>query len=333
MTAILAAVLLGAAACGGSAQGSGGSGGKVYKIAYSVPLGATDPQTIAANAFAKEVDTLTHGQVKVQVYPNLQLGTQDQIDQGVKSGTTQIVATAPGNMSTIYPQVKVITLPFLFSDRQHLFTSLDGTLGSQLSDDMAKAVGIRILAYGDLGWIQLLNRQHPITQLSDLKGMKIRTAGDPVQATTLSEVGAVPVSIDFGELYTALQTGTVSGLDLPVSVIVQGKYYEVAKYFTNVNLYYQNSVVFINNAFFQSLPQDLQKDVTKAAQDAANAERKTQVSQLDTEMKLLVSNGVKVATLSPAARAQWVSVNQQQVIAPFEKQYGSALVQAAQDNG
>lgn len=293
-----------------------------YTIAYSVPLGKTDPQTKAAEQFARQVERKTKGAVKVVVYTTDSLGTQTQIDQEVSSGTSQMVATAPGDISTLYPPLSVVTLPFLFSNTRQVFSAENGKLGKQLSKGMEHKAGIRILAWGALGWVQLLSKTQTIKTLAGLKGLKVRTAGTPEEDGAFKAAGAVPVPLEFGTLFTGLQTGTVQACALPLTVIESGKFYQAAPDLTNVNFFYQNSVVFINNTFYKSLPKAYRKIVRQAANQAARHERKDLQKKLPSEVTFLKNNGGQVGTLTASARSQWAKQSTITVIKPFAKQYG-----------
>jgi C4-dicarboxylate-binding protein DctP len=147
-----------------------------------------------------------------------------------------------------------------------------------------------------------------------------------VDDATYSAVGAIPVPLDIGEVYTSLQTGTVGGADLPITPVYSLKLYEAAKYLTITDSYYQVAGIFISSKFLNSLPANLQKDVETAAAQAAAQQQAQANAVTNSALKAMETAGVKVITLPPAARSQWAAKADQTAVKPFESKYGTQFV-------
>lgn len=303
-----------AAGCGGKTatnesnstdeQNTGVKDTYTIKLAYVVP--ETQSTHIAAKeVFKKYVEEKSNGRIKVELHPNGELGGDRQAIEAVQLGTIQMTIPAAAVLSGFEPKFQVFDLPYLFKSKEAAYKALDGELGKKLSD-LLIPLGLRNLAYGENGFRNITNNKGPINSPADLKGVKIRTMENPVHMATFKALGANPTPISFGELYTALQQGTVDAEENPIPLVYTSKFYEVQKYYTLDGHVYAATAVLINNDFFNSLPEGLQQIIVEGAEKYKDEQRKLS-SQQDTEMlQALKDKGMQINELTPEQKQEFI---------------------------
>lgn len=300
------AVLIGSVACGQRNTGSSGSAAAPsFTIIYAGQQAPPNPNAVAESDFAKAIEASSKGRIKVQVHTSGDLGGPAALLTAVKQGTIQMTITTPQSLASYYPPIGVLGLPFLFDSLPEAATALKSDAAGRLAAGMESATGIKMLAWQQFGMVQLMGRDHAVTSLADLKKLRVRTIANKVATGVMSDVGAIPVPLDGSETYTALQQKTVDSNVDPISVLYSEKDWEISKYLTIVNLQDNIAPVVINAKFFDSLPRDLQQDVTAAAQQVAAGEVE-QIEKLDQQdITAMRKSGVHVNTLPAGVVAQW----------------------------
>ena len=268
---------------------------EVYEIdfAWTTTDSDTDPHGIAATTFKKYAEEYSNGRIKVNLFPNGQMGQETDMIDGMGMGTIDAGIIANSIMSTFVPEYGVLDLPFIFADRQTAFDALDGELGQLLFSKLG-AIGIEGLAYADGGFRQMYNTVRPIRTPEDLKGIKFRVMESPVYISMYNAFGSNPTPMAFGECFTALQQKTIDGIEIPIPVMYSNKYYEVTKYASMTNHTYTALPLLMAKDLYDSLPADLQDVVKKAAQDAVVYERQKNAENLDSIVEELKANGMEI---------------------------------------
>ncbi|WP_455596710.1 DctP family TRAP transporter solute-binding subunit, partial [Cloacibacillus porcorum] len=179
---------------------------------YTIKVGYigsdTHPTMQAMKVFAKDVDAGSKGKIKVELYPNAQLGGDRELCEGVQMGTIQMAIPSTSALAGFDKRIQVLDLPYLFTTRKAAFDAVDGELGQKLNAYLSKK-GFEVLGYQENGFRHVTNSKRPIKTPADLKGLKIRTMENPMHIAFFKELGANPTPMSWGELYTALQQGTV----------------------------------------------------------------------------------------------------------------------------
>jgi len=236
---------------------------------------STQPSHIynqAADHFAKIVAEKTGGEIEVQVFPAAQLGSERDMVEGLQLGSLEMTLTSTGPMGGFVPQVKLFNLPFLFKDRESCYRVLDGEIGTQIADRFVK-VGIRSLGWFENGFRNITNSKRAVNSPDDMKGVKIRVMEDDVFILTMKAMGASPLPMAFGELYTALEQKTVDAQENPLAVIHSSRFFEVQKYLAMTGHFYSPAVLLISETTWKSLSPEHQKIVADAASKARDYER------------------------------------------------------------
>jgi len=243
-----------------------------YVIKFSHVVSPNTPKGKAADYFAKRVEELSHGRIKVEVYPNAQLGKDKAVLRKMKFNAVQMAAPSFSKFTGLVPQLGLFDLPFLFKDENHLHKVLDGEVGKKLMDMVTKK-GYVALAYWDNGFKELTDSKRALIKPDDCKGLKFRVMSSKVLIEQFKALGAIPVVLPFSEVYSALQQGVVDGQENTISNIYTKKFYEVQRYMTMSNHGYLGYLVVMSKKFWQKLPNDLKAVIKQAIKDATAKER------------------------------------------------------------
>lgn len=246
----------------------------VIKFGWTTSDGATDPYGIGARYFKSEVEKLTNGQVQVQLYPNRQIGDEKQLMEGMRFGTVDAGFVTNAVLAQIEPAFQVNDLPFLYSSAAQAQKVLDGPVGQDLAARLAKK-GIVTLGFMEGGFRQMINNKKPVTGPDDVKGVKYRVMQNPTYIDMFNSMGGAAVPMAWGETYTAVQQGTVDGLEIPVAVIDAAKYFEVTKFLSLTNHTYSMIGLLMSKRAFDKLTPEQRKAVVEAGKIATAMQRKT----------------------------------------------------------
>lgn len=251
----------------------------------------------AVQRFADQVKQGTGGQLTIQDFPNGQLGDEGPIAEGVGAGSIDI--GLGGVVDGIDPKLNVLALPFLFDDLAHVHTFLDGPEGQKLRT-LGQDKGFVLLGFLDSGFRDFANSRRPIRAPADLVGLKLRTPPIPVILDTLKTLGALPQAIPFGQVYTALQSHVVDGVEPEMRDFQDQKWYEAAKYLTISNYIWTANFWYINKDRYDALPAEQRQALDRAVGDTVTWYRGQLDSVYARVLAELKSKGVEISTVDTA---------------------------------
>jgi tripartite ATP-independent transporter DctP family solute receptor len=214
-----------------------------------------------------EVKKRVAGRVDWKLFGGGQLGTEGEIMMGLMQGT-HMVAMNGGWFQNILPEFAIFDTPFLFNHRDEA-----KGVATAIQDDLAKAVlhkGIVLIGIGALGFRNITNNVRPIMTPADLRGIKIRTPGNPFSIETFKALGANPTPMEAGELYMALRGGVVDGQENPLASIWSLKYYEVQKYISISRHIFSPVFIGVSARYWNRWPLSIQTAIREAAQVASD---------------------------------------------------------------
>lgn len=215
--------------------------------------------------FDQEIAVRSKGSIKVEMYAGGELGTPTQTVVQARQGIIQMCMAEAGHYTSVYPNIQVFGIPYLFLDRQIAWHMLRGKTAQAIKDDMAQKTGLRPLEFKENGGFRnFSNSKRPLRTAADLKGLKIRTMSSPLHMQIVKDLGASPTPVPFTELYTALQLKVVDGQENAVTVFRWPKLEEVQKYMILDGHVFSFLVNLVNVKWFNSLPKDLQEAVLQA---------------------------------------------------------------------
>ena len=271
------------------------------KIVIKFPTVHGDPNSLfnrGGNKIGEELEKLMPGVFDFQLYIGSQLGNEREILEGLRLGTIEM--TTSGLAGIADPKFDVFDMPFLFKNRDHVYSVLDGEVGKELlkqcADKRLVAVG-----YFENGWRHITNNEHSIITPSDLKGLKQRVVEHKIYLATMKALGASAIPIAYGELYLALKTGVVDGQDNPLINIYTAKFYEVQKYLALSAHVYSNNVIFVSKAFWDTLTTEQQEAISKAVKASEEYERKLSIANDNSLISALLDEGMIINKITDQA--------------------------------
>lgn len=299
-----------------------------YTIRVGVVVSEAHPDMIAMkNVFKPMIEEKSKGQIKVELYPNAQLGSDRELTEAVQMGTLTMAIPASAGLGGFDKRIQVLDLPYLFTSREAAFEALDGELGQKLDEYLLKK-NFWNLGYQENGMRHVTNNKQPITKPADLQGVKIRTMENPMHIAYFKELGANPTPLSWGELYTALQQGVVDAQENAYALIFDGKLNEVQKYASETGHFFSVTLLIANKQFIEKLPEDLRKVVIDAGRECALEQRRI-IAKMEKEYKKdLIANGMLVNELSAADKKPFVEATEK-VYKQAEKSLGKEIMDLA----
>lgn len=252
---------------------------------------------VASTKFKELAEKYSDGRIQVQIFPNNQLGSEQEAFQGARLGSLEMTDGAVNNLTPFAPAVGFLTFPYMFETREQAYTILDGDIGKELQATVIEQAGVRILGFLEGGFRVLTNSKKRVDSIDDLDGLLIRVPNNSIMVDAWKAFGINPTALPWPEVFTALQQGTVDGQENPYWVIWEENFNEVQKYITELHYLMWTGPMVIGEDFFQKLPVELQEIVVRAAEDAIAYERKTMVERNDQFLKELIEKGMVVSDL------------------------------------
>ncbi len=273
------------------------------------------------------------GRMEIQVFPNNQLGGGTDMLSQLRTGVIQLFNLSGVILSTVVPVASINGIGFSFRDYDQVWGAMDGALGQYVRAAIEKSGLFAFDKMWDNGYRQVTSSTHPIKAPEDFKGFKIRVPVSPLWTSMFKAFGASPASINFSEVYSALETKIVEGQENPLSLIASNKLYEVQKYVSLTNHMWDGFWTLVNGRAWASLPKDLQEIVASNINEAAIRERED-IRKLNNSLRdKLTEQGMIFnetdpknfrATLRAAGfYSEWKEKYGPEAWAVFEKQVGA----------
>jgi tripartite ATP-independent transporter DctP family solute receptor len=270
-----------------------------YKYAHNTAV--THPLHIRTTEAAARVKEATGGRVEITVFPNSQLGSDTDTLSQLRSGAVEMFTLSGLILSTLVPVASINGIGFAFKDYDQVWPAMDGKLGALVRSEIAKRGLYAFEKQYDNGYRQITSATKPIRTPEDLKGFKIRVPVSPLWTGMFTAFGASPTSINFSEVYSALQTKIVDGQENPLAIIESGKLYEVQKYLSVTNHMWDGFWLLANKKAMDALPAADRAIVEREFNRSAIDERKD-IAALNSSLKTTLSaKGLAFSDVDPAA--------------------------------
>ncbi len=202
---------------------------KTIKLAHGLDVNHSVHKAMVK--MGEDLAALSGGKLLLEIYPSQQLGTERECLELLQIGSLDMTKVSAGIMENFAPKMKIFGLPFLFRDREHSFSVLDGPIGRQLLDEGEK-YWLKGLGYYDAGSRSFYTKEKPINTPEDLFGLKIRVMESVTAMEMVRSLGGSPTPISWGELYTSLQQGVVDGAENNPPSFYLSRHYEVCKFYS-----------------------------------------------------------------------------------------------------
>ncbi len=281
---------LGAGSLGASAQTM------VLKAADVHPAGY--PNVVAVESMGKKLEAATNGRLKIQTFPGGVLGGEKEMIEQTQVGAINILRTSLGPVGTVVPEVNVFNLPFIFRSQEHARAVIDGPIGDELLAKVS-ASPAKLVAIGWMdGGARSLYTKKPVRTPADLKGQKVRMMGNPLFVDTMNAMGGNGISMGYGEVFTALQTGVVDGAENNAPSYFTSNHYNTgAKYYTQTNHLIIPELLVVSKATWDKLSKDDQALLKKFGREAQMEQRALWDKSVAENTAKLKSAGVEFITV------------------------------------
>lgn len=276
------------------------------KIGWTTADTPKDPYATAAHEFADALEKVAPGEFDVKFFPNRQLGDEKEMLEGLSFGTLDAAIITNAVIANIAPSFQLNDMPFLFANEQQAYDVLDGPIGQEM---MKKLEAKNIVGFGwaEGGFRHMLNNAKPVKTPEDVKGVKYRVMQNPVFVEMFNSLGGNAVPMAWGEVFTAVQQGTIDGLEIPAAVIAANKYPEIVKYLSLTKHTYSAIGVLMSKKTFDKLSPELQEKVREAAKMAIEEQRKKNQANTEEIIASIKEAGMQVNEISdPAAFREMV---------------------------
>jgi TRAP-type transport system periplasmic protein len=295
---------------------------RVIKFGLSSPEG--HPAVAGMKKFAELVAAKSGGKMKVQLFFNSTLGTDQAIISSIKGGTVEMAVLNSGILASEAKELAIFDFPFLFANEKESDAIVDGPVGRKMHA-LLEAKGLIGLSYWELGYRHITNGKRALNKVEDIEGLKLRVIPNPINVAWVKALGANPTPMPFAEVYAGLEQKAIDGQENPISVIASNKFWEVQKFMALTNHQYNPQSVIFSKKIWDTLSAADKKILDESADEAAITQRKESRAAVASNLELLKKNGMTVTQFSAAEVAK-LREKMKPVIAQFSANVGEATV-------
>jgi len=261
------------------------------------------PVSEAMEYFISEVDKRTDGRVSGKVYHSAVLGNQEDAISQMQLGGIDFAEFNLGPLGPSVPEVNVVSLPFIFKDVEHMHRVMDGQVGQQLGDAIAKA-GIVALAWYDSGSRSFYTTGKPISTPADMTGMKFRVMNNELYVGMIEALGGNATPLAYSEVYQSLKTGVVDGAENNWPSYESSNHYEVAQYYSDTQHLILPEVLCVSAQAWEKLSDADKKVVREVAQESAKMQRELWAKRELKSRDVVEKAGIKYNAIADKAAFQ-----------------------------
>ncbi len=279
-----------------------------------------------ASVFKSLVESNSNGRIEVQLFPNGQLGKDNEVIEQVRSGLVESTISSSGGMAQHYPLVGVFDIPFAFPNIGVASKVIDddSSFGQAFVADLEEATGLEVLGLIDSGgFFAFTSGKGPIATVADMEGQRIRTMTLPTHEAMISSLGGQPTPLPWAEVYTALQTGVADGQMNPVPIIAFAKFDEVQQYLSVTNHLITPYIWTMNREFLEGLSEEDQYLISWASDVATEAGRSmSRVIEASAKGLPALMEKMEVNVVTPEEQAKFADAAQPAVRELIGEQFG-----------
>ena len=274
-----------------------------FKFGNNLPV--SHPLNVRAQQVAERIAKESNGRMEIKIFPNNQLGGDTDMLAQVRSGGLEIFNTGTMVIATIAPISAITAVGFAFSNYDQVWSAVDGKLGDAIRASFAKIGLYTFDKMWDNGFRQITTGTKPVKTAADLDGMKIRVPVSPMGISMFKSLGASPTSLQFSEVYSALQTKVVDAQENPLAIVQTAKLYEVQKFCSVTNHSWDGYHLVVNGRAWKGLPDDL-KTIAARAFNEGGLQQRDDLRKLNESLQAdLSAKGMAFNTAAPDSfRAQ-----------------------------
>ncbi|MGP8292068.1 TRAP transporter substrate-binding protein [Vreelandella zhanjiangensis] len=261
------------------------------------------PNTVALEAFAEAVKEQTEGRVTPRVYNNAVLGDQSDAIEQTRNGALDFANFNMGPMGPIVKETNVFSLPFLFTDIDHMHTVMDGEIGQRFADALEDK-GLVVLSWFDSGSRSIYNTKRPIHTPEDVQGLKIRVMNNDLYVEMMEALGGNATPMAYGEVYQSLTTGVLDGAENNYPSFESSNHYEAAEYYSLTEHLIIPECLCVAKASWDKLSEEDQEIIREEAMNASVMQRELWVESSQESRQIILDHGVEINEVEDKAAFQ-----------------------------
>ena len=290
---------------------------KLVRIHTAGPADLGVDNTMLAHQFMTYVNANSDS-VEVKVFPASQLGQSREVIEAMRLGSGASGTTGgPAEYASFVKRIGVLGLPFVWKSYDHALAVLDGPVGKELEGDMEKA-GFKVLSWAvSWGYRNVVTAKKEVKTAADLKGLKIRTIPTKVFVSAVNAMGANATPMNFGEIYTSLQSGVLDGYEHTAATTISFKLNEVACCIAMTRHLMDPTVLVFSLAEWKKFSPAEQAVMMKGAQAAADMVRKAAPEREAESLAAVKKLGMKVNEIDVAPLQKAASTAQDDLAKEF----------------
>jgi tripartite ATP-independent transporter DctP family solute receptor len=297
---------------------------KERTIKFGVAGPETHPAVAGMKKFAEAVAAKSGGKIKVNLFYNSSLGTDQAIVSALKGGTVEMSVMNSGILASEAKELALFDFPFLFANEKESDAIVDGPVGRKMHA-LLQEKGLVGLSYWELGYRHMTNSKRPLNKVEDIDGLKLRVIPNPINVDWVKALGANPTPLPFAEVYGALEQKAIDGQENPIAVIAANKFWEVQKYVALTNHQYNPQSVIFSKKVWDTLSPAEKKIIDDSSDEATKFQREQSRAAVAANVELLRKNGMTITQFSPAEVAK-LREKMKPVIAKYTASVGEATV-------
>lgn len=309
VTGLTAGTVIGLSSCSNGGDDTSADGSQQE---YAYPLATASPEDtvtqIYAEKFAEEVDRLSDGRIKIQVYPNSVLGGDRELLESCYDGDIPFVIQNTAPQVTFIPDTAVFDVPCLFDSLEDVRATVDNPEFFNGIQQSYRDAGYELLGYSDQGF-RVMSTNKNVTSIGDFKGQKIRTMENSYHLDFWSALGANPTPMNFSEVYIGLQQNTIDAQENPYEVIVSNKLYEQQDYVVETNHLPHLISLVVSKDFYDQLSAEDQQILVEAQKIARDYSRKASDERINQRIEVIEDSGTQIVTISDETRQDMVDAS------------------------
>ena len=254
-----------------------------FELKYATGQDPTHPVNLRAKEAHDRIREASSGRVNIKLFPANQLGNDTDLLSQVRNGSVEFFNLSSLILSTFVPVSGITSVGFAFKNYDDVWKAMDGDLGNHIRAEIAKTSLFTVCKIWDNGFRHITSSSRDIKTAADLKGFKLRVPPAPSLTSMFKALEAAPATINFNEVYTALQTKVVEGQENPLAIIATARLYEVQKSCSLTSHVWDGYWVLGNKRAFEKLPVDVQQ-IIKRELDKSGTDQRSDVAKLNTSL-------------------------------------------------
>ncbi|MGP9677136.1 C4-dicarboxylate TRAP transporter substrate-binding protein [Halomonas sp. AOP27-A1-41] len=241
-----------------------------YQLNLSIALSPQDPIAQALDAAKEKIEERSNGELAIQIFPNSQLGSDEDVVEQIRSGANIAILIDAGRLSEYQPELGILSAPYLVEDHRDYDQITSSALYSDWVESLADQSGLRLLNYNWFQGSRQMLTQSEVNAPEDLSGVRVRTINSPVWVETIEAMGATATPLPWSEVYSALQLGSIDGAEAQLTAAEGQNLHEVITHVALTNHIHLMTGIATSEQWFQSLPEELRTILDEELLSAGN---------------------------------------------------------------